>query len=245
LGNGIHGYKYDRATAVAWVLVNGEALTNEEDSGLDPQVFSTCLGLLKDRLQKVVTDKRGSAYFKVLLRPSASGALSQKLSLITPAVKFGLEGVAQSCGFSYSLATVVTEDRPDWDDIVASFGRAEDQQGDGFESPIGDALVQVYPVTTAISRFEYADADCVVHILKSLNKITADVNERLKTAVERYVAELNLTRKRKIAFLMTAPEPGGTFGTGRAAFGARALGKQLGFEKVTYMTWMPVERVSE
>ncbi len=245
LGNGVDEEDYDRATAAAWVLVNGDALSSESNLELDPRALSNCLQLLKRRLQTLRTAEQRSVRFKVLCRPPASGKLAGIMQHSSSAVKFGLEGVAQSCGFTNSLATIAIEDQPGWDEIVASFSEEGNGRASSREEPLGDDLIQVFPVTTAISRFEYGRADCVVQVLTPLDRITAQLAERTVASMQRYVAELGLSNKHKIAFLMTAPQPGHTFTPQGTVFDRKIWKESLGFDKAIWMMRMPVGPAEE
>jgi len=89
----------------------------------------------------------------------------------------------------------------DWPAIVADL--TAPAEAIEHESPVGDEVVRVYPVRTALSRLFYKDADAVVRILPPLNTLKlADVNG-IHQRVQRYVRDANLKRRNLIQFQAT------------------------------------------
>ncbi|MHC4401840.1 MAG: hypothetical protein ACYTG0_19380 [Planctomycetota bacterium] len=177
---------YDRKSAKVWVFVNGTTLTRD-DGTLDSEVLEKCLARLSRLLASWPNSQQGSVYFSVLCRtPTTMEA--PRFDIAHRIISYCLEGVAQRAGFLTSYADVRSlPSPPDWESLVSDFTSSADEDREADESALGDELVKVYPVRTATSRYEWRGADCVIHIVTPIHTYTAEIVEKVRQSMRRYV----------------------------------------------------------
>jgi hypothetical protein len=122
-------------------------------------------------------------------------------------VRHAFENVALQAGFRGAVVEswVEPKQRP-WRRMVEDFlsNAPKDETAD--ESPIGDDLVEIYPVRTALSRFENLGADYVLRFLPPLNQLGPEAAQRLPGAIGAQLTGLNLKRTRRVACLVSATD---------------------------------------
>jgi hypothetical protein len=147
-------------------------------------------------------------------------------------VQLAFEGIARDVGFRSATveAYLAYEQRP-WELIVADFLGNVDQDATADESPLGDDLVEVYPVRTTMSRFENLSADYAVRIVPSVHELEPTAATTIPKAIDVHLSKLNPDRSGKVACLVTATEAGRKTDEGLdLLLDNRFWCKQLGFE---------------
>jgi len=182
----------------AYVLIDGHSFYGEggrlERESLDWDELAKQLRPLSDR-------KKGVVVFSVLGIPDHVDALDLS--------RWTLEGFGeQKAGFYRAYVSQSTGRDDFWDQIAAAQkkmkGRAE-----GPELPIGNDLVQVYPVQTFLSYLKGGGSDCVVRIVPRLKKDTGKALPReIRQAILEYVPQVDVSRKGKLHFRVTCSGEG-------------------------------------
>lgn len=187
------------ADAKVFVLINGMALFNEDDTVLNLAEFDD-KGLEVAMNGHVQAGVRGTAIFRVccvpfLPRPEhvAWGASGIFHLYLTHRVDdwfrdFDVEIVPLS---RWTPAT-------DWQSLVADITRPPSDEDIQAESGVGDDQVKVYPVRTPLSRYLYGDAyDCVIHIIPPIHEADAGI----LLTMQRSLAQLKLEKKDRACLL--------------------------------------------
>jgi hypothetical protein len=119
-------------------------------------------------------------------------------------VELALEQLARESGFRAATVDVsLPSVSQDWNRIAAEFDDSAQQDRAADESPVGDDLVDVYPIRTALSRFENSGADYVIHIRRPLNQFDTAMTERLATSIQSGLTQLQAKQPRRGAYLIT------------------------------------------
>jgi hypothetical protein len=150
----------------------------------------------------------------------------------TELVQLAFEGIARDVGFRSATvdAYLAYKPRP-WELIVADFLGNAHQDAIADESPIGDDLVEVYPVSTTMSRFENLSADYAIRIVPAVHELEPTAATEIPKAIEVHLSKLNPDRSGKVVCLVTAPEVGRKANEGfDLLLDNRFWCKQLGFE---------------
>ena len=149
----------------------------------------------------------------------------------------------ESCGRRVGFQDVDVRVRPaprdwkyanDWESLVADVREALPEPGRQVEKGVGDEQVKLYAIQTGLSRFLYGeDVDCVIHIIPTIEEVEPDVVQRMA----RYLPQLNLKRRRRVAFLYhwTKPETEHEFSVQYC--GERVWREVLGFETYRWTGW--------
>ena len=187
---------YDRSTAKLRVFVNGAALARD-DGTLDTAAVFSCVRRLGDVLGTWANRGQGSVCFEVLW--NGSPGETSYLHYYDDILSLALEGLAQRAGFLPSHARIKFHGKPwDWDSIVADIAKNAEKNIKADESGVGDELVKVYPVRTAISRHDWPGVDCVIHVRLPAHKMTAEMAEKIRSLMPGYVDELDLEKKVRV-----------------------------------------------
>lgn len=136
-----------------------------------------------------------------------------------------LTQVATKAGFKQAKTSGTwRNDDKTWNDV-----RPQIHRKGGEETPIGNKLVQAYPVQTSLSSYLTEDADCVVDILTTLKGDTPDaLDDPTRKAIAEYVAKLELKSKRKVLFRVRTGKGGGA-AFERFLSHSRSISDMLGF----------------
>jgi hypothetical protein len=122
-------------------------------------------------------------------------------------VQLAFEAIAREAGFRRASATVSLDNKPhDWKLIAADFKNNSEQDARAEESPIGDDLLEVYPVRTALSRYDNFDADYVFRIVPPLNECEPATAARIPEAIRARASKIKRKKRHGITFLSTATE---------------------------------------
>jgi hypothetical protein len=208
--------------AKAYVLINGEAVLST-----DGMINTKALDLpaLRQQLAPFADRGKGLVYFNVCYRPVLDRGEEVLL--------WALYGFAVHAGFrdarvgnSYIPSFV-------WDTHIAKVNEAVAGEPDGDEQPIGNEIVSVYPVRTALSRYLTSNADCIVDVLKPLDKdvLTSDLHE----AIQQFVSKTELKRKKLIQLRIwtKGPESRQLANDFMSKRDPKAFAASLGFEDST------------
>jgi hypothetical protein len=125
----------------------------------------------------------------------------------TELVRFAFKGIARDVGFRSATieAYLAYEQRP-WELIVADFLGNAHQDATADESPIGDDLVEIYPVRTTMSRFENLGADYAVRIVPAVHELEPTAATRIPKAIDICFSKLNPDRSGKVACIVNSIE---------------------------------------
>ena len=125
-------------------------------------------------------------------------------------VRLAFEGLARDVGFPGATvdAYLPWPRRCAWEKLVADFVDHADEDATAEESPSGDNLVEVYPIRTALSRFENLSADYAVRIVPPVDELNPADATKLPTAIEAHLSRINPDRSGKVACLVTANQGG-------------------------------------
>jgi hypothetical protein len=119
-------------------------------------------------------------------------------------VELAFQELARESGFrAASVEVELPALSQDWNQIVAELDDSAKQDLAADESPAGNDLVDVYPVRTALSRFENSGADYVIHIRPPLNQFDTAMMERLPTSIQSCLTQLQARQPRRGAYLIT------------------------------------------
>lgn len=119
-------------------------------------------------------------------------------------VELAFQEIARESGFrSASVDVGLPNEAQDWNQIVAELDDSAKQDISADESPAGNDLVDVYPVRTALSRYENSGADYVIHIRRPLNQFDTSMMERLPTSIQSGLTQLQARQPRRGAYLIT------------------------------------------
>jgi len=223
--------------ARAYVLVDGEWFRRDRVT-LD--VGALNLDALRRQLQPYADAEKGAVHFHLrciwgapdfvaeggeLRRGPGWPSEIEKPDRVSAVLRYALIGLGQEAGFrqvtaDYLFYRAGTEAARDWDLLAADLRQGLAADAGREEAGIGNDTFKVYPVRTALSRFLYFNADCVLHI-------PAGGGTGLdEDAIERHVARLKLKNKRLLYVLNSA-------GQGSSSFAVPTFYRQrLGFEQV-------------
>jgi hypothetical protein len=119
-------------------------------------------------------------------------------------VELAFQELARESGFrSASVEVKLPAVSKEWNRIAAEFDDPDQQYIGADESPAGDDLVDVYPVRTALSRFENSGADYVIHIRTPLYQFDTALMRRLPTSIQSCLTQLQARQVRRGAYLIT------------------------------------------
>ncbi len=150
-------------------------------------------------------------------------------------VELALQQLARESGFrAASVEVSLPSGSSDWSWIAAEFDDLAQPDIAADESPVTNDLVDVYPVRTALSRFENSGADYVIHIRPPLCQFDAAMMERLSTSIETCLTQLQANQPRRGAYLITdGPDnPARSTAMWDLLGSSRFWRGQLGFENV-------------
>jgi len=191
--------------AVAYVLINGAALTADGKPG-DPKPLDR--NALREAMKPYAGLNGGSVMFIVrcLMPPgmaeesSTRGVGRMSFGQLLDRRSFGPDLGFPHAQFKFGFRPP-SGGADAWSEIVAEV--AADLLSDLHrqEAPVGDELVKVYPVRTAISRFEHFGADCVVQIVPPLDDLEPDALKQIPEKIRFYVLKVNLASRHKAVFL--------------------------------------------
>jgi hypothetical protein len=224
----------------AYVIVNGEWFRRNRVT-LDAKALN--VDGLREQLQPYADPEKATVYFYIRCIWKAShmvyegGVFGVKEGLpsepatpdyVTHVLRYALIGLGKEAGFRNVIAQVyyhhVDDGQSDgWDVLAAEVEKDAAADAGRDESGIGDQKFKVYPVRTALSRFMYANADCVLHVLGG-----GGIGPKEAPAIEESVAKLKLKNKRKICFLCPFGPAGWYFTQ------AKFYKRRLGFETYTH-----------
>lgn len=119
-------------------------------------------------------------------------------------VELAFQELARESGFrAASVEVSLPHVSQDWNRIAAELEDATQQDIAAEESPAGNDLVDVYPVRTALSRFENSGADYVIHIRRPLYQFDTPMMERLPVSIQSCLTQLQARQPRRGAYLIT------------------------------------------
>jgi hypothetical protein len=119
-------------------------------------------------------------------------------------VELAFQELARELGFrAASVEVELPSISQDWNWTTAEFDDSAKQDLAADESPVGDDFVDVYPVRTALSRFENSGADYVIHIRPPLNQFDTAMMERLPASIQSCLTQLRAEQPRRGAYLIT------------------------------------------
>ena len=195
--------------ARAYVLVNGEALRQNRVT-LDGRALN--LEGLREQLKPYADPENGTVHFYIrcvmgethmvkegrfiaIMEGSPDGPPPKK-DYVTDMLRWALIGFGKDAGFRDATAGAVYHGgEKSWETVVAELkkGLAEDAGRD--DLGIGNERFKVYRVETALSRFLYKNADCLLHV-----EVEGGIGSKDLDAIEESVGKLNL-KKREWLFL--------------------------------------------
>jgi len=194
-----HGIKYKDAQV--FVLINGMAVLNENDTTLDMGAVDF-YGIQDELAHFYPADSRprGSAIFHV-----GSGFLlpSPKHVMWGASMAFGavLRDMARPWVDEFAVELVRHSDWKDanhWESLVADLSRPPSEEAIKAEEGVGDEQVRLYAVHTPLSRFLYGeDIDCVIHIIPPIQEADAGV----VLTMQRCLPKLKLAKKGSVQLL--------------------------------------------
>lgn len=205
----------------AYVLVDGNSLYSR-DGRLDQDALDW--EQLAKRLAPLADRKRGIVLFHTYhFNFSASSK-----DLMGWAFKgFG----EQRAGFHKAYVSQTFGGPGDfWNMIEAA---VQDMKGrtEGLEQPIGDELIQIFPIQTLLSNVVTGQADCVIRIVP---RLTSDTKESLPQGIQasilRYVPKIDVPRHRKLIFVLNFESDAQRTVDWFSEKGAGELARQLNFE---------------
>lgn len=225
------------AQAKLFVLINGMALFNEDDTVLNAAALD--LKRLKKAVEaKLEADQRGTIILRVcsarfLPRPKRGGYRASGAFRLLLRATVGL-------WFRDCEIEMVQHNRwkhaNDWQSLVADLAKVPSEEATEAESGVGDDQVKLYAVRTPLSRYLYGDKmDCVIHIIPPLHKADASILHTM----QRSLPQLKLKKKEWVLFLWNGKG-------GRAAevnqlreeyFGRHVQRDLLGFKWQGEMLW--------
>jgi hypothetical protein len=127
----------------------------------------------------------------------------------TDVVRLVFEGIARDTGFRRAtVEAYLPSECCDWEHIVAEFVGHADADLTAEESPVGDELVEVYPIRTAMSRFENLGADYAIRIVPAIHELNSTASNKIPEAIEAHLSKFQPSGRRKIAFMVTTTKPG-------------------------------------
>ena len=231
--------KLDRADAQAWVLVR---VRDDEPVrfGELRRALANCpkchQGRVLFEIQVVMTPEQAMEYVDVNASDFPKCVLFNQFEL----VQLAFEGMARDAGFCSASAEVALHNKPcDWELISAEFNDNSEGDVHAEESPIGGDLVEVYPVRTALSRFDNFNADYVFRVVPPLNECTPETLARILEAIRACSDALECKTKLGVTFFSTAINGGSSTHDINELLLSGLLDKQfwnqqLGFERATY-----------
>ncbi len=178
----------------AYVIVDGQSMFTPEGL-LDPHKLDW--DKLSSELRKLRVDKQSVAEFHVTdCGPNDSNILT-----------WLLEGFGRNrCGFNHVYWRSSTQRGDFWSRIDLSQGLARSGKA-GDEAPIGNELVQVFPVQTFLSRFHSGNADCVVRIVPQLlQQQQVELRGAIRASMQKFVPMVECTSKKKLLLLVNYHE---------------------------------------
>jgi beta-lactamase regulating signal transducer with metallopeptidase domain len=191
-----------------FVVINGAALINEDNSKLDTAAldFDTLHKAMKRYLLAGVREP-GDVIIHICLTESqirarekglwfsADEALKSFLERNTP-VPIGPHGVEVVHHTDWKYEN-------DWKDLVADLSVLPSKEDIRRESGIGDDLVKVYPICTPLGRFLHGNGEnCVIRNLKALDRLTPEEIQTFPERVKTYAAKLNIKEPLKFGFFV-------------------------------------------
>lgn len=146
-------------------------------------------------------------------------------------VRLAFENLARTAGFTGALVETWFEpDQRSWDRIARDFLDSAAQDITAEESPHAGNLVEVYPVHTALSRFENLGADYVLRFVLPVNELVPRAAE-LASSIDRQLHVLDPKRTGTIACMVSASERGAATEAGfDLLLGNRFWSKELGYK---------------
>jgi hypothetical protein len=150
----------------------------------------------------------------------------------TELVRLAFDSIARDAGFRHATvnAYLPCKDRA-WNLVVADFVANAQRDATADESPVGDELVEVYPVRTTMSRFENLSADYAVRIVPAVHELKSAAAKKIPAAIEAHLSKFRPGRRDKVAFMVTATKVGPKTIQGLGLLIGNAFwSKQLGYK---------------
>ncbi len=181
--------KHRRDELKACILVDGQSLFTPQGL-LDPSRMDW--DKLSTEIRNLRVDERSVAMFHALdCGPGDFRVLNWLF------VGFG----RSSCGFNHVYWRSSSHQGDFWERIQLSEGLAHPEITRD-ETPVGNELVQVYPVRTFLSRFNSDNADCVVRIVPQLiRQQHVELRGAIRTSMQTFVPMIEVANKKKLLVL--------------------------------------------
>jgi hypothetical protein len=146
-------------------------------------------------------------------------------------VRLAFENLARMTGFAGALVETWFEPKQrSWDRIARDFLESAPTDASADESPNVGNLVEVYPVHTALSRFENLGADYVLRFVPPVHELVPRAAE-LSSFIDRQLHALDPQRAGKITCMVSASERGAATEAGfDLLLGNRFWSNELGFK---------------
>lgn len=101
----------------------------------------------------------------------------------------------------------------------------------GDEEPVGNELVQVFPVQTMLSRLASYDSDCVVKVLPQIvEQPQRELRGAIRASISKYVPQVKAKSKRKLLFLIAYHTDASDTVAWLQEEGFSQMARQLGYE---------------
>ena len=172
-------------TATFFVLINGAAMINADDTVLD--VGAVDFKGLHDALLTFVQahfPRRIIIYANVGTRHLTCGRGTASWFLLCQLHNLAPTGIPQ---------TGLVWGEIDWKSVAADLATPATAEANQRESGIGDDLVRAYPICTPLSRYFFTThADCVILNLKPLDQLTPKELEAFPARAKVYAEKLKL-----------------------------------------------------
>ncbi len=117
-------------------------------------------------------------------------------------IEYGLRCAAREAGFAEAVVSVAASasDDLDWDALFVDSETNATRDLVAEEPGIGDDTLRVYPVRTALSRFAFLGADCVVFVDPPRSPMPAGALTEIEERAVRFVEQLRPERRQTVCF---------------------------------------------
>lgn len=182
----------------AYVLIDGHSFYTG-DGKLDEEALDW--EQLAKQLRPFADREQGIVMFHVLGIPDGDVALSLN--------RWVLQGFGEQRAGFYRAYVGQSSGRDKFWDIVAAATQKMKGRTEGPELPLGNDLVQAYPVQSFLSCLRSGNSDCVVRIVPRLEKDTGKaLPPEIRQAILEYVPQVKVVRKGKLYFIGSCTKEG-------------------------------------